>query len=247
MRISTQAPSISDSSVSESIGIAITWDPHLLVPSEVSLSSAPIAAAVKSGWPDDSDPTPEIQIDGTEESSQAATASLIFQHPQSIPAAIVPTEHDKPSCFVPELVVATDALRDTTSSATIPSIVNLIPRCSTSTIIVSDSPSSPIKLPLPFRGTMALEPPSPLETVSVQPNYIPHAPISPSSSPKTASSHISPQIAPALETQVASYIGTPSFHDCILHPNHFISLPHLDLTATPAHDAATSLQHEDQV
>ena len=248
--ISTQAPSISDSSVSESIGTAITWDPNLLVPSEVSLSAAAIASAAKSGWLDDSDPTPEIQIDGTEESSQAATASLIFQHPQFILAAIIPTEHDKPSCSVPDLGVATDALRDTTSSATIPSINNLIPRSGTSTVVVSDSPSSPIGLQLPSRGTMALELPSPLDTVSVKPSHIPHAPISPSSSPKTASSRISPQVAPALETQVASYIRSPSSHDCVLHPNHFISmtvLPQLDLTATPAHDAATGLQHEDQV
>ena len=110
---------------------------------------------------------------GTEELSQAATASLNFQHPQSIPAAIVPTEHDEPSCSVPDLGVATDALRNTTSSATffyslernkqqdsvapsvgsdisgIPLIVDLIPRSSTSTIVVSDSPSSPIELPLP--------------------------------------------------------------------------------------------------
>ena len=273
VRISTQAPSISDSSVSEGIGTAIIWDPNLLVPSEVSLSAAPIASAVNSGRPDDSELTPEIHVDGSEETSQAATASFIFQHPQSVPAAIVPTGHDKPSCSVPDLGVVTDALRDTTSSATfsyylegnkqqdtvapsvgsdisgISPIVNLIPR-STSTIVVSDSPSSPIELPLPSRGMTALEPPSPLQTVSVQPNHIPHAPISPSSSPKTASSRISPQLAPTLETQAVSYIGTPGSHDCVLHSKHLISmtaLPHLDLTAPPAYDTATGLQHEDQV
>ena len=84
--ISTQPPSVSDSSVSESIGTAITWDPNLLVPSEASPSVTPIASAAKSLRPDEL--TPEIRINGTGETSQAPAAPLIFQHPKSVPAPL---------------------------------------------------------------------------------------------------------------------------------------------------------------
>jgi hypothetical protein len=274
VRISTQPPSISDSSVSESIGTAITWDPNLLVPSEAPPPAAAIVSAARSLRRDDL--TPEIHING--ETSQAHMAPLIFQHPKSVPATIAAaTGHDKPSCSVPDPGVTTDALRDTASSVIlsyslegnkqqdivapsarsdvsgIPSTVNLVPR-STSTvtpIVVSDSSSLPIVLP-PLSGvTTAPEPRLSVESAPVQPGHIPHAPRSPSSSPKTANSHISPQVSLAMEAQVVSYIGTPSSHDCAQNQNPSISmtvLPRLDQTAQPAHDvAAASLQPEDQV
>jgi hypothetical protein len=275
VRISTQAPSISDSSVSESIGTAITWDPNLLVPSEASQSVVAIASAAKSLRTDHS--TPEIRITGPGETSQAPTRPFILQHPRSVPATIAPpTGHGRPSPSVPDLGVTTDALRDTTSSVTvsysqegnkqqdtvapsagpdisgIPSTVNLIPR-STSTvprIVVSDSPSTPIVLPLLSKGTAVSDPPSLVESAPFQPDHVPHAPLSPSSSPKTANSRISLQVAPALEPQVVSYIGTPSPHECAPNPNPSIPmtvLPRSDQTAQSAHDvAAASLQPEDQ-
>jgi hypothetical protein len=276
VRISTQPPSISDSSVSESIGTALTWDPNLLVPNKASPSAAAIPSAAKSLRHDG--PTPEIHIIGTGEPSQALVTPLIFQHPKSVPATIAPaTGHDKPSCSVPDPGVTTDPLRDTTSSVTLsfslegkeqqdtvapsagsdisgtPSTDNLIPR-STSTIpliVVSDSPSSPIVHPPLSRGTTASEPSSSVESAPVQSDHISNTPRSPSSSPKTANTRISPQVAPALEAQVVSYIGTPGPHDCAQNSNPPISmtvLPRLDQTAHPAHDiAAASLQPEDQV
>lgn len=276
VRISTQPPSVSDSSVSESIGTAITWDPNLLVPSEASLSAAVIASAAKSLRPDDL--TREIHINGTGETSQAPTAPLISQHPKSLPDTIAPvTGHDRPSCSVPDLGVTTDTLRDPTSSVTlsyslggnkqkdtaarsagsdnsrIPSMVNFIPRNTFTDppIIVSDSPSSPVVLPPPSRGTTVSEPPSSVESSPLQTDHILHAPRSPPSPPKTANSRISPQVAPALEAQVASYIGMPGPHDCAQNQNSPIPmtvLPRLDQTAQPAHDvAAASFQPVDQV
>jgi hypothetical protein len=238
VRISTQPPSISDSSVSESIGTAITWDPNLLVPSETSRSAAAIASAAKSLRSDH--PTPEIRINGTGETSQAPTAPLILQHPKSVRATIAPAaEHDKPLCSAPDPGVTTGALRDTTSSVSLSYSLEgnkqqdtvalsagsdisgtpcIIPR-STSTvppIVVSDSPSSLIVLPLLSRGTTASESPSSVQSAPVQPDHIPHAPRSPSSSPKTANSRMSPQVAPTLEAQVVSYIGGPG---CVVHWN----------------------------
>jgi Family of unknown function (DUF6535) len=272
VRISTQPPSISDSSVSESIGTANTWDPNLLVPSEASHWVGAIASATKSLRTES--PTPEIRISGTGETSRRApraTGSLIFQHPRSVPATIAPaTVHGKTSRSVPDLGVTTDALRDTTSvfysqegkrqdtvtpSAGpdingILSMVNLTPRSTSTVPRIVVSPSSPIVLPPLSRGTTASEPPSSVESAPVQLDHVPHAPRSPSSSLKIANSRISPQVASALETQVVSYIGTPSPHDCAQNPNPSIPmtvLTRLDRMAQPAHDvAAASLQPEDQ-
>ena len=277
VRISTQPPSISDSSVSESIGTGVTWDPNLLVPSETS-PSAVFASAAKSLRHDD--PTPEIRINGTGETSRSPTAPPIFQHPKSVRATIAPaTEHDKPSRSAPDPGVTTGALRDTTSSVSlsyspegnkqqgtvassagphtsaIPSTINLTPRSTFTVppIVASDSSSSPIILPHLSRGTTALEPHLSVKFAPVQPDHIPHKSRSPSSSPKTANSRISPQVAPDLEAQVVSYIGMPSPHDCAQNPTLPILmtvLPRLDQTAQPARDvtpARASLQPEDQV
>ena len=134
VRISTQAPSISDSSVSESIGTAITWDPNLLVPSEVSLSAG-IASTARS-----------VRSDGPM-TGEAPAAPLIFQHPRSVPAS---TGHGRPSYSVPDLVVATDALRDTTSSGILP--YSLEDDKQQDTVAPSAGPSG---IPLLSRGTVS--------------------------------------------------------------------------------------------
>ena len=218
--ISTQPPSISDSSASDSIGAANAWDPNLLVPSEASQSVVAITSAANSLRTDD--PTPEIRINGTGETPQ------------------VPTGRGRPSRSVPDLGFTTVAPSAGPDIGAIPSTFSLISR-STSTlprIIVSGSPSTPIPLPLLSNGTAVSDPPSSAEPAPAQPpDRVSHAPRSSSSSPKIANSRFPPQVAPALETQVVSYIGSPSPHDCAPNPNPSVPmmvLPRSDQTAQPA-------------
>ncbi|KAH9999020.1 hypothetical protein BJV77DRAFT_978508, partial [Russula vinacea] len=142
------------------------------------------------------------------ETSQAAMAPLIFEHPDPVPAGIM-------SSTRPDPVGDPDALQDTTSSASlshplqgnkqqntvapcgapniseIPSAVNTIrpiPVISPD-IVVSDSPSAPNLLPALSRGVTTAEPPSFVECAPIQPDHISYALRSPSSFLTTTSSH----------------------------------------------------------
>jgi hypothetical protein len=222
-----------------------------------SVPAPPTAEIVATGFVCSDDPT-----------SQAPVAPLI-QHPDPVPATIIPSTGPDPSDD-------SDALQSTPSSAylsqpleggkqqdtvvsraapdisDIPSTVNTIPLLfpPSPNIVVSDSQSSPTQLSAPSSGMTAAEPSSFVESAPLQPDHFPHALQFPSSSLTTASSHISPQVASGSGVQVTSSIGTPSSH----HDTHDLNraipmtvLPHSDQLSPPAHDIiAVTLEPEDQ-
>jgi hypothetical protein len=94
------------------------------------------------------------------------------------------------------------------------------------------------------------EPPSSIESASVQPDHISHASRFPSSSLTTTSSRISPQVAAASDAQATSNVGTPSSYDdthSLNRPIPMTVLPHSDQTAPLVRDSvAATLKLEDQ-
>ena len=239
---------VSGPSVTKSIGTAITWDPDLLVPSEASHSHdlgqfAPPAAeiaATKFVWSDAL--APRMHTNESGETSQAPVAPLISQHPDSFPATIM-------SSTRPDPVGDPDALRDTTSTATlsyppqgnkqqdtvtpctptdiseIPSAVDPIPRSIPASPAIVFSDSLPPNLLLACSsGMTTAELPSFAESAPIQPD-IPNAFRSPSSCPTTANSYEN--------------------HD--LNPPIPMTLLYSDQMAQSAHDiVAATLRLEDQ-
>jgi hypothetical protein len=132
----------------------------------------------------------------------------------------------------------------------IPPTVNPIPRSAhtfTPTII---PPTSPDLLPA---LSATAEPPSSVESAPLQTDHIPHA--LRSSTFTETSSHTSPQVASAPDTEVTSGMGTPSSRDDTHDLNPHIPmtvLPHSDQTARPidgivAATLVVTLRPEDQV
>ena len=238
---STQAPSNSSSSVSESTRVTIPRELDRLIPGKASndsRQSAPSAAkiaATKSIRSDDLSPQNHTNDSG--ETSHTPTApSLTFQHPCPVPATVTPFTR-------PDVGDNPDALQDATSSTTLsrplegnrqqdtivpcseadigesPSAVNSVPG-PIPIIIVSGPSSPPIVLSAVFSDMTTAEPPSSSESVSIQPDHISHA----LSSPTTASSHDTDDLNSAIPMTVL----------------------HSEQTVLPAHDiVATTLQTED--
>ena len=252
VHIYTQPPSVSSTSVHESIRTAITLDPGLLVPREASpgpclaaQSDTDIAARkfVRSD-----DLTSQIHTSESGEAFLAPVASsLIFQRSEPVLATVTPsTGHDPGD--------DPDALHDTTSTAPLshplegttkqrdivvpratPDISDAlstvpIPQSNTivsPAIVVSDDLSSPVLL-LAHSSVMATaESPSFIGSAPIEVDHIPHAFWPPSPSPSSI---------PA-----GSYdTGDPS------PPIPMTALLHSGQTAPPAHDiAAATLQTED--
>ena len=230
------------------IGRIITWedlvsgeashDPH-----QPAVSAAEIAVT---NFVRSDDLTPQLHTNESGETSQAPVAppSLTIQHPDPVPAVFSPSAGPDPSGDL-------NALQDTTSSAflshpqqddkqqdtampcdtpdnrEIPSTAEPIPRSipTSPAIVVSDSLSSPSLLPARSSGMATAEPPLFSESAPIQPDHIPTALRSSSSSPTTPSSH--------------------DTHD----PNPPIPMTvlHSDQTVPPAHDiVATNLRPEYQ-
>jgi hypothetical protein len=240
--ISTQAPSISSSPVSESTRVAIPRDLDGRVPGKASndlRQSAPSAAKI-TATPSirSDDPSPQNHTNDSGESPHTPAApSLTFQHPCPVPATITPFT-------TPDVGDNPDALQDATSSNSLshplegngkqdtivpcaevdisesPPSFNPIPG-PIPIIIVSGPSSPPLVLSALFSDTTTAEPPSSSESVSIQPDHISHALPSPSSSPTTASFHDTDDINSAIP----------------------IALLHSEQTVLPAHDiVATTLQ-----
>jgi hypothetical protein len=229
----TLTSAIASPSAPESIGTS--YDPRQSVPLAAGISATKFVLS--------DDPTLRIHPSESGETPQAPVEPLIFQHPDPVPATIMPSTGLDPGGDP-------DALQDTTSSATlsyslqgnkhqdivapcaapdireIPSAFNPIPQSilTASTIVVPFSPSSPILLPALSRDLTTVEPPSFIESAPIQPDYVPHALRSPSSSLTTANSHDIHELNPSIPMTV------------------------LDQTARPAHDIVrATLQPEDQI
>lgn len=251
VHIYTQPPSISSSSVHESIRTAITLDPALLVPREASpdshysaLSDADMAA--KDSVQSD-DLTPQIYSSEPGDTSQAPMAlSPIFRHSDPVLAATPSSAGGDPG-------VDPDALQATISVAPLSrplegnkkqdivtlcaasdiseilSTVNPIPQSNPTispAIVVSGDSSSPILLLAPSSGMATAEPPSFLVSAPIEADCISRAFQSPS-----------PFLTPASSRDTDD-----------LNPPIPMAVLHSGQTASPVHDTVVAaLQPGDQV
>jgi hypothetical protein len=259
-----QVTSIVGRSVPESIGTAITWD--VLVPGEAtrdprqSVPSASEIAATNIVSSDD--PMPQIHSSESGDSSQAPVTPLIFQDHNPVPATITPSTSLYPGddSDAPDTTPSTTlfhplegnkqqdtiALCAALETSEIPFTVNPIPRSIHNvfpTIVVSETPSLPMSL---SSLSSYLSPAKPflfVESALINPDHIPPALRSSSSSLTSASSHS------GLDAQVTLHIGTPSPHDDTqdLKPPIPTTLLLHSAQASPAHDiVATTVQPENQ-
>ncbi|KAF8479056.1 hypothetical protein DFH94DRAFT_38235 [Russula ochroleuca] len=223
----TQATPVAGPSLSESIGTAIAWNPDRLVLSEASHDprrSTPSAAEIAdTEFVGSGDRTTQTH---TSETSQALVAPLFSQHRNPVQPTFTPSTGPDPGDSPDALV------QGTTSSATlshplqgnmqqatvapcaapdtgeIPSMVNPIPpttpTVSAASPTIDDSPSSPTLLPAHFNGMTTAESPSFVESAPIQPDHIPNALRSPSSSLTTANSLDTHDLNPPISMTVLS-------------------------------------------
>ena len=253
----TPAASIASLSVPENTA----YDPGLLlVPGEAShdrrqsASSAAGIAAVRSD-----DLTPPIRTSESGESSQVFVApSLIFQHPDAVPAAITPSTvlnlGDDPGALQDTSSYATPEGNGIVVSCTSPEIrgmsstvnpISSIPTVSPA-IAVSESPPSPVPVPALSSSVTATGSPSSVQSAPLQPDHFLQALRSLSSLATN-----SPQLSSAFDVQITLRFGMPSPHDDTAGQNPPIPvtiLLHLAKAESPVHDTvASTLQPEGQV
>ena len=238
VHIYMQAPSISSSSDSESIGTALTWDPDRLVPvpGETSAPLATEIAAPESVRP--AAPTPQIHTNQSGQTSQTPVAPLIFQHSDPVPATVTPPTGpgpgDDPDVLLDTTSSATlshplegNKQQDTVSPCTAPDISKVSstdnPTPQSIPVVVSDSPSSSILLPALSIGVTTAEPPL-SKPALIQPDQIARTFRFPPSSLTAANSYDTPDPIPTT------------------------ALLHSDQTAVPAYDTvAATFQPDDKV
>ena len=217
--------------------------------------SAPAIAATNSGRSDDT--APSIHASESGETSQAFVTHLDFQHLDAVPAAITSSpgleigDPDAlqaiPSSAAPEgnEIAVPCISRDINEMSSIVKPIPSIPHVPPA-IVLSNSPSPPLPLSPPSSSVTAVNSPSSVETIPVQPDHILQALQSLASSLATGA----PQVASAFDVQITLRFGTSSPHDETREQNPAIPmtvLVHLAKTESPAHDTvASTLQPDDQ-